>query len=181
MPADEMVDPREVIMGHPAVPLIAATIAPFEERALDDRTVEIRRIADSAHCYIQVGPMRYVVLADHLVAAVIKAFPFSSDQVRDSMKGKFEISATVDALDEAVRRAFHALVGYTNGLLPKRMTGPLDLLSIATGLPAAEIAEKLEAHGCEVVVDVMAASIVIDYGARGYPFSVTVHVVAEPS
>jgi len=181
MPADEVVDPGEVRMGFPVVPVMSTTIAPLDERALQDQTLEIRRCANPANCYVQVGPMRYEVLADQLVSAVIKAFPFSSDQVRDSMRGQFEITATIEVLDEAVRRAFHGLIGYTNGIMPKRITGPLDLLAVASGRTAQDIAETLEVLGCVVVIDALAEAIVVDYGSYGFPFSVTVRVVAEPS
>ena len=176
MPADEVVTESEaIIMGYPVVVVHSVGIAPIDERPLT-QGLEIRRADVAELCYLQIGPMRYTVTADELVKAVNLAFPFEAQRVKDARRGKFELLTELDAVFEATQRAFQSLTEYAAGIIPQRITGPLDLIAAATGTSPDVIAETGRAFGCEVVVDPLAESLRIDYGASGYPFEVVIRL-----
>lgn len=178
MPAEEVVNPQEVKLGNPYIDVISATLTPLDERPMFSKTLELRRCEDPAKVFIQVGPMRYEVLADNLVDLVNRAFPYAARNVKDVFGGKFEIRAMRDATGEALRRAFHAL-HRLSGTLPARVTGPLDLIAEAVGVSPAALAHDPRVFGCALEVDAMSEVIVIDHGPQGFPFSVTIIVVDE--
>lgn len=182
MSADEVVDGdrvdlTQVTMGHPVVKIYAATISPMNERPLE-QGVEMRRSPDAEFAHLQVGPIRYTVHTQQFVEAVNLAFPFETKQVRDAWRGRFEILTDADTIFEATQRAFATLTKYAAGMIPRRIIGPLDLIATATNTSPEEIAAHGAAFGCEAVIDPLAEVVVIDYGATGYPFSVTVRIAA---
>lgn len=178
MSSEEVVNLAEVTLGNPFIEVSSATIAPVNERSLHPRSLELRRCLDPTRVYVQIGPMRYEVNAEQLVDLVNRAFPYAASQVKDVFMGRFEIRATREAAGEAVRRAFHALHRLC-GAVPKRITTALDLAAEVSGVNVIILAERPEIFGCELNVDAMAETIVIDYGAGGFPFTVTIYIVDD--